>query len=339
MIRRVATSPGRLLATAAPSDAVQSSPDRPRPVPANVPRLPVGYLGRDLSGIRRTVVKKADERVEGIIMQLRHEYPAGVPCWVDIASPDPQETARFYAGLFKWEIDDRDGYRVGRRHGGDVAGIGSLVPGDTAAVWHTYVRVESAADAAAKVVAAGGTAGEPYATPGIGRVAVCADPAGAAFRVFEPAGLTGAHRVNEPGTWNFNELNTGDFDAAAAFYGAVFGWETSPLAFGGENFTMWTRPGYGEFLETIDPGVRKRHADGGAPPGFTDAVAWMQGLTGGAAPHWSVTFSVDDTEAVAAKAEELGGSVVVPPFNAGVAIVAQLRDPHGALFTASKYLG
>lgn len=272
-------------------------------------------------------------------MQLRSEYPAGVPCWVDIASSDPEDTARFYAGLFGWEIENRGGYRVARRYDGEVAGIGSLVPGDRPAVWNTYIRVERAAEAAAKVLAAGGTAGEPHATPGIGRVALCADPQGAAFRIFEPAGLGGAQRVNEPGTWNFNELNTNDFDAAEAFYGAVFGWEASPLAFGGESFTMWTRPGYGDFLETIDPGVKRRHAEAGAPPGFTDAVAWMQGLPTGAEPHWSVTFSVEDTEAVAARAKELGGTVEVPPFDAGVAIVAQLRDPQGGLFTASQFLG
>jgi predicted enzyme related to lactoylglutathione lyase len=272
-------------------------------------------------------------------MQLRNEYPVGVPCWVDIASPDPQDAARFYGGLFRWEIEERGGYRIGRRYDGDVAGIGSLVPGDPAPVWNTYVRVQSAADAAAKVVAAGGTAGEPHDTPGIGRVAVCADQQGAQFRVLEPAALTGSQRVNAPGTWNFSELNTNDFDGAIAFYGPVFGWEADPLDFGGVTFMMWRRPGYGDFLESIDPGVRKRHTDGGAPPGFTDAVAWLQEPTGGAPPHWSVTFSVDDTEAVAARAVELGGSVEVPPFNAGVAIVAHLRDPQGGRFTASQYLG
>lgn len=272
-------------------------------------------------------------------MQLRREYPAGVPCWVDIASPEPAETARFYGGLFEWEIEDRGGYLVGRRYDGDVAGIGSLVPGDTAAVWNTYIRVERAVEAAAKVAAAGGTAGQPHATPGIATVVVCADPAGAAFRLFEPAGLTGAHRVNEPGTWNFNELNTGDFEGAAAFYGAVFGWEPALFTLGDQRLTMWCRPGYGEFLETIDPGVRRRHAEGGAPPGFSDAVGWMQPLAGSAEPHWSITFAVDDTEAVAARAEKLGGTVEVPPYHAGVAVVARLRDPRGAVFTASKYLG
>jgi uncharacterized protein len=205
--------------------------------------------------------------------RLRYEYPAGVPCWVDVTAPDPAGAARFYEGLFGWEIEERSaGYLVARQRGADVAGIGSLVP-DSPVAWHTYIRVDSAGEAAAKVTGAGGKVlRDAYETPGIARVALCADPAGAEFRLYEPAGLAGAQAVNEGGSWNFNELNTTDFDGSTAFYGAVFGWEASPLEFAGQSFTMWTRPGYGDFLETIDPGVRRRHQEGGAPPSFTDAV-------------------------------------------------------------------
>ncbi len=33
-------------------------------------------------------------------------------------------------------------------------------------------------------------------------------------------------------------------------------------------------PNYSDYLESIDPGVRERHAEGGAPPGFSDAVGF-----------------------------------------------------------------
>ena len=59
-------------------------------------------------------------------------------------------------------------------------------------------------------------------------------------------------------------------EGAKRFYGAVFGWEFDPVDFGGGPMAMVRVPGYGDYLESIDPGVRKRHADGGAPPGFTD---------------------------------------------------------------------
>ena len=64
---------------------------------------------------------------------------------------------------------------------------------------------------------------------------------------------------------NFNGLNTRDAEGAKAFYGSVFGWETLGLAGGVE---MWTLPGYGDYLERDDPGLRKRVAEVGAPDGL-----------------------------------------------------------------------
>jgi predicted enzyme related to lactoylglutathione lyase len=272
---------------------------------------------------------------------LRPDYPAGVPCWVDVSAPDLPAAARFYEGLFGWKVEERSpGYLVGQLGGADVAGIGSLIP-DAPVAWNTYIRVDSAAETAAKLTAAGGKVLRgAYETPGVARVVACADPTGAEFGVYEPAGLIGAQAVNEPGTFNFNELNTADFEGSAVFYGSVFGWETEPLEFEGASFTMWRRPGYGDFLETIDPGVRRRHQETGAPPGFTDAVAWMQALSEeGGTPHWSVTFSVDDADAVAARAERLGATVVAAPYDAGPSRITVLRDPQGATFTANRFNG
>ena len=50
-----------------------------------------------------------------------------------------------------------------------------------------------------------------------------------------------------------------------------------------------------------------------------------------------MTFTVDDTDASAARAAELGGEIVVPPYDAGPVRVAQIRDPQGAVFTISYY--
>jgi predicted enzyme related to lactoylglutathione lyase len=53
--------------------------------------------------------------------------------------------------------------------------------------------------------------------------------------------------------------------------------------------------------------------------------------------HWSVTFSVDDPDAIAARAAELGRRVIAPPFDAGPVRIALLADPQGAVFTVSRY--
>jgi uncharacterized protein len=55
-------------------------------------------------------------------------------------------------------------------------------------------------------------------------------------------------------------------------------------------------------------------------------------------PHWNVTFAVDDPDATAAKATELGGKVTVPPFDAPWVRMTVLTDPQGANFIASKFV-
>src|SRR6188472_1776364 len=166
-------------------------------------------------------------------MPERDGYIPGVPCWVDTSHPDPAAAAAFYRDLFGWEVEDvmppesEGAYLVGRIRGGDVAAIGPVAEGAPAtAAWNTYVWVESADATAEKVRAVGGTVlMEPFDVMDAGRMAVCADPEGAAFCVWQAKQHKGARVVNEHGAVNFNGLNTADADAAKAFYGAVFGWQ------------------------------------------------------------------------------------------------------------------
>jgi predicted enzyme related to lactoylglutathione lyase len=51
-----------------------------------------------------------------------------------------------------------------------------------------------------------------------------------------------------------------------------------------------------------------------------------------------VTFAVDDADAAAERATELGGEVLVPPMDAPWVRMTVLRDPQGATFTASKFV-
>jgi len=169
-------------------------------------------------------------------MLERDEYPAGVPCWVDVEQEDPEAATAFYGGLFGWEFagsgDSTDPYFRAQLRGRDVAGIGQPA-GDAPSTlgWNTFIAVTSADEAAAKAKAAGGSiVAEPFDVLDAGRVAFVADPAGAVFRVWEAKGRNGAQLVNEPATWNFSELNTRDPEGAKGFYRAVFGWELRSLA-------------------------------------------------------------------------------------------------------------
>ena len=104
---------------------------------------------------------------------------------------------------------------------------------------------------------------------------------------------------------------------------------------------MWTLPGYGDELERATPGLRKMIAEFGAAAGFEDVVASINPIgddQAGVPAHWSVTFGTDDADATAAKAAELGGSVVMPPFDAPWVRMTVIRDPQGATFIASKFV-
>jgi uncharacterized protein len=279
-------------------------------------------------------------------MAERDGYIPGVPCWIDTSQPDPQAAVAFYTGLFGWEFADvmppgSDGkYFIGRIRGGDVAAVGSLPEGaPRAAMWNTYVWVESADETAAKVRDAGGQVlMEPFDVMDAGRMAVFADPEGAAFCVWQAKQHKGAQIVNEAGSLNFNGLNTRDAAGAKAFYGSVFGWGSLAMGGGGE---AWTLPGYGDYLEERNPGLRKGMAEMGAPAGFEDVVATLNPITedqGDVPAHWSVTFAVDDADAIAAKAAELGGRVLLPPVDAPWVRMTVLADPQGARFIATKFV-
>ena len=55
-------------------------------------------------------------------------------------------------------------------------------------------------------------------------------------------------------------------------------------------------------------------------------------------PHWNVTFAVDDANAIAQRASELGGQVIVPPMDVPWARITVSADPQGATFTASQFV-
>jgi hypothetical protein len=279
-------------------------------------------------------------------MPERDGYIPGVPCWIDTSQPDPEAAVDFYRGLFGWEFEDvmppdsPGKYFIARLRGGNVAAVGSIPEAaPPQAMWNTYIWVDSADETAAKARDAGGSVVmEPFDVMTAGRMAVLADPEGVVFCLWQANENKGAQIVNEPGALVFNGLNTRDVQAAKAFYGAVFGWTTLSVGPGAE---MWRRPGYGDHLEESNPDLRKQMAEGGAPPGFEDVVAAINPL-GDDQPdtpaHWSVTLSVDDADATAEKAAELGGKVLSPPMDAPWVRMTVLADPQGATFIASKFV-
>jgi predicted enzyme related to lactoylglutathione lyase len=142
-------------------------------------------------------------------------------------------------------------------------------------------------------------------------MAVIADPTGAALCAWEPRANIGAGRVNEPGCLTWNELGTNDVREAARFYAELFGWTYDERDFGGE-----------EPYRVI---MNADRANGGIRS-LTEAEAGMP-------PNWLVYLATEEAGAAAGRVGELGGKVLVPPFEVPMgARIAVVADPQGAVF-------
>jgi uncharacterized protein len=268
---------------------------------------------------------------------MQRTYPHGVTSWIDLEVPDTGAARRFYGDLFGWSFEEAmppgapGSYLIATKGGQDVAAI---APASAASVpaWNTYVAVDDADAAAAEVAASGGTIVAPPEDAGpAGRSTTCRDPFGAEFRLWQAGRRAGAQLTNAPGTWNFSDLHTPNVATALAFYSPLFGWKVADM----QGPVMLMVPGYGDHLEsTIDPDIRKRQEF--APPGFADVIGGVVPTAPGEAPHWHVTFTVEDREEAVATAERLGATVVASDETPWTR-TALLRDPQGAQFTASQF--
>jgi len=250
-------------------------------------------------------------------MPARDSYAQGTPNWVDLQTTDQAGAKTFYSGVFGWAFDDQPMdagavYSIAKIGDGQVAAIAPQSPELTAAgappMWNTYLAVDSVDDATAKVAAAGGTvAMEPFDVMDAGRMSFVLDPSGAAVAFWQANQHIGSSLVNEPGAVIWNELIT-DNPAAVTFYEQVLGVTTTTVDMGGNKYTMFQ--------------VGDKEVGGTTPPQMA-----------GVPNHWHVYFAVADADATAAKVRQLGGSVMVEPFDTPIGKMAVVTDPQGAVFS------
>jgi predicted enzyme related to lactoylglutathione lyase len=109
------------------------------------------------------------------------------------------------------------------------------------------------------------------------------------------------------------ELMTSDMKAADAFYGETVGWKGESAKMEGmPPYTMW------KMGEETMAGMMAMPAE----------VAEM-----GIPPHWMAYTTVEDVDAAATKAAELGGKILKAGFTVpNVGRMAMLADPQGAPF-------
>lgn len=242
----------------------------------------------------------------------RDSYAPGTPSWVDLGSPDIEASVAFYSALFGWEVAEPDpaagGYRLAHLRGKTVAGIGPQ-QGPVSA-WTTYIDTADVDATVAAVTANGGRViMPPMDVMDQGRMAIAIDPEGAAFGVWQAGLHKGAQLVVEEGTLGWNELWTRDQDGAKAFYTAVFGYTLDEQTMPG--YTVWQ----------VD----------GAPVG--GCMTMRPDVPPQVPAHWAVYFTVGDADASLARGVELGGKVVVPPFDVpGIGRMAFLHGPSSESF-------
>ena len=249
-------------------------------------------------------------------MGERSAYEPGTFCWAELSTPDQEAAKRFYGELLGWESDDRpmgEGsyYSMQVVSGKMVAAIAAQPEQQREAgvppLWNSYVAVADADAVAERAKELGANVhAPPFDVMTAGRMAVIQDPQGAFFMLWQPRDHVGAGLVNEPGTLVWNELQSPDLDASAAFYSDLFGWKVADF----------------EGMEDRYMGIENAGAHNGG----------MRTLQPPSPPSWLTYFGVQDVEESLAKLQELGGTKLAGPIDITMAKLAVVADPQGAVF-------
>jgi len=246
--------------------------------------------------------------------------------WYELMTPDADASKVFYDSVVGWQIGEPvaefQGYRmIGRSDGGFAGGVLPLTEEmqqhGARPTWLGYVGADDTDAAVASIEQAGGKALMPaFDIPGVGRVAMVADPQGAPFYVMKPIPPEGRENEasdvfspDQPQRVGWNELSTTDPAAARSFYREQFGW-------GSEEFMDMGEMGEYRFLD--HHGTR---------------IGALCGTMPGQAPRWRYYFRVPSISAAKAAAEQGGGTVHMGPHQVptGEYIIIG-SDPQGAKF-------
>jgi len=248
------------------------------------------------------------------------KHAAGSFCWIELATTDQAAAKKFYSALFGWSPQDSpmgpdEFYTIFKLEGRDAA-AGYTLRADQRAQgvpphWMPYITVENANQAADTTNQLGGTVlAAAFDVMEMGRMAVLQDPTGATFCVWQAAKNTGIGIAGVAGTLCWADLSTPDAKRAGDFYSALFGWQIAA----GEN----DKSGYLHIKNG-------EHFIGGIPP--------AEHRQPGIPPHWLAYFWVDDVDASAAKAKQLGAKLCLEPMTIeNVGRMAVIADPQGAAF-------
>ncbi len=241
-------------------------------------------------------------------------------CWINILTPDPVGAMEFFGHVLGWTYFEMPGIGHGMQVGGrNIGGLfdlhGPNCPPGLPPCIGVMVKVESVDTTSERVVALGGSVKQTCDIGEQGRMAVCLDPNGANFDVWEPKAMPGSDADSSlHGSPSWSESLTTDVAKAAEFYCDLFGWTAQVMKMPGMDYTVFKNAG-------------------------VDIAGMMPIPKPDIPPHWGTYFTVDDADEAARKAEELGGMIFVPPMDIpGIGRFCGILSPQGVRFYAIKYL-
>jgi predicted enzyme related to lactoylglutathione lyase len=267
------------------------------------------------SGLICSVACAAPMQLPGIGGVASEHHPGKI-IWADLVTPDMAAAQRFYSGMFGWTFQTVHAkgveYAVASLGTQPVAGIlQKPLPQDERRqpAWLTFIAVHdvdaaerSALDHGAKSVS------KPKSYPGRGREAVLADPDGAVFAVLASSKGDTPDTLAAPGEWIWSTLLAQDPDREATFYQAIFRYDLYDLPRDdGAQHVILSSDDYAR--ASVNPLPTSGHRR----------------------PHWLNFIRVVSADDAAAKAVQLGGKVLVPPYeDRHGGKLAVIADPAGA---------
>lgn len=252
-------------------------------------------------------------------------YAAGTFCWPELGTTDQAAALKFYKDLFGWTSVDMPipgGVYTMLKQGKEDIGAAytlmeDMVKQGVPPNWMSYISTDDVDATSEKVKKNGGQVVmgpmdvKPDGNHLVGRMAVCQDPEGATFSLWQAGSHCGATLVNEHGALCWNELYADDAAKAYDFYKAVFGWGVQEMDMQDDKYRVVL------VGERPNGGIMKK------PMPMPS--------------NWLTYFAVNDADKALEKTKAGGGDVVTGPMDVpGIGRIAILTDPQGAFFAVIK---
>lgn len=244
-------------------------------------------------------------------------------CWINILTPQPAQAREFYSKLLGWTFSEMPGNmgHLIKVNGRDIGGLfdlnGPQTPPGTKPQIGVMIKVTSADATVEKVISLGGKAMPAFDIMDKGRMAVCFDPNGAQFDVWEPKASPGTDADSSlHGASSWFETMTSSADRAAAFYSKLFGWSPELMPITEMKYTVFK-------------------LDGVSIAGMFQIMPEM----GEFPSQWLTYFTVKDAAASAKEAVRLGASICMEMTTVqGVGRFCTLVSPQGVMFYIIQYI-